>query len=127
MFHNSLNELCKYFIETHNETGERKTNGYEQEEQPAKLPEINNSLKILSGVFNSFAIDKELVERECVTDMETTFRQFLIVATEYLKDVRVKHQNAIKNKSIQQAIASISNIKYTHKLLSIDQFHQTLN
>lgn len=87
------------------------------------MPEITNSLKVLSGVFNSYALEKELVERECVSDLETAFRQFLVTATDYLKNIRVQHQNAVKNKVVQEAIAAISNIKYTNKLLSIDQFH----
>jgi len=50
-----------------------------------KLPEITNSLKVLSGLFSSYLSQKELIERECVSNFEGNFREFLINATEYLR------------------------------------------
>jgi hypothetical protein len=87
-----------------------------------KLPEITNSLKVLSGLFSSYATQKELIERECVSNFEGNFREFLISATEYLRRVKAQHQLAIKNKVIQEAISAISNLKYTNKLLSVSEF-----
>ena len=127
MFLNAISELSKYFIETHSQTGERILNGNEQEDQPIKLPEIANSLKVLSGLFSSYATQKELIETECVSNLESNFREFLINAIKYIRRVKTQHQNAIENKVIQEAISAISNLKYTYKLLTTNEFNQTLN
>lgn len=62
-----------------------------------------------------------------MSDLETSFRQFLINATDYLVRIKAQHQLAIKNKVIQEAISAISNLKYTSKLLTINEFNQTLS
>jgi hypothetical protein len=87
-----------------------------------KLPEISNSLKVLSGLFSSYSSQKELIERECVSNFEGNFREFLINATDYIRRIKAQHQLAIKNKIIQEAISAISNLKYTNKLLSVSEF-----
>ena len=91
------------------------------------FPEIANPLKVLSGLFSSYATQKELIETECVSNLESNFREFLINAIEYIRRVKAQHQNAIKNKVIQEAISAISNLKYTYKLLTANEFNQTMN
>jgi len=91
------------------------------------MPDITNPLKVLSGLFSSYASQRELIERECVSNLEGNFREFLINATEYIRRVKAQHQLAIKNKVIQEAISAISNLKYTNKLLAANEFNQTLN
>ncbi len=92
-----------------------------------KYPEITNSLKVLSGLFSSYATQKELIETECVSNFEINFREFLINAIEYLRRVKAQHQNAMKNKIVQEAISAISNLKFTYRLLTVNEFNQTMN
>jgi hypothetical protein len=91
------------------------------------MPETSSSLKVLSGLFSSYPTQKELIEKECVSNLESNFREFLINAIEYLRRVKAQYQNAMKNKIVQEAISAISNLKFTYKLLTAPEFNQTMN
>lgn len=64
--------------------------------------------------------------KDCVFDLETTLSTFMKKAKAYLRRINTSFVNAVDIKNIQEAIAAISNIKYTNRLLTNDKFKQIL-